>query len=125
MRGPLGIQQANIVSDLLSDLKQHSLSDRELVLRLPEALEAVKVLAAAKVPVLGWEGWIRHPDGTVGHSREHQGTVSVEQEAGEAFTDYVDRSLSSAQKSMIAAQEEWDRRAEVPGGQLYFCITPG
>jgi hypothetical protein len=113
------------VPDLLSDLKQHSLSDRELVLRLPEALEAVKALAAANVPVLGWEGWIRHPDGRVGHSREHQGTVSIEQEAGEAKTDYVDRSVSIAQKSMIAAQEEWDRRAEVPGGQLYFCITPG
>src|SRR5688572_14334894 len=124
MRGPLGMQQVSIVSDLPSDLMQSSLSDRELVLRLPEALAALKALAAGNLPVLGWEGWIRYPDGRVGHSRQHQGSVSLDRDPGETMPDYVQRSVGFARTTIIAAQDAWDQEPEVPGGQLYFCITP-
>ena len=124
MRGPLGMQQVSIVSDLLSRLMQDSLSDRELVLRLPEALAALEALATAQVPVLGWEGWIRYPDGRVGHSRQYQGTVSIDRDPGEAMTDYIQRSVSFTRTTIIADQDAWDREPEVPNGELYFCITP-
>jgi hypothetical protein len=26
---------------------------------------------------LGWEGWLRYPNGQVGHSAQHQGTVDL------------------------------------------------
>jgi len=38
--------------------------------------------------------------------------------------DYVQRSVGFARTTIIAAQDAWDQEPEVPGGQLYFCITP-
>lgn len=112
------------MADSLSDLQQHSLSDRELVLPLPEALAALEALASSRVPVLGWEGWIRYPDGRVGHSRQHQGSVSIDRDPGEALIDYVRRSIDLTRRTITLAQDSWDREPEIHGGQLYFCITP-
>lgn len=57
----------------LENLQQYSASTRELVLPLPLALEAIALMEQLKIPVFGWEGWIRLPGGRLGHSALHQG----------------------------------------------------
>ena len=114
----------SVESDLTFPFMQSSLSTRELVLRLPEALVVLEALAAAKVPVLGWEGWIRYPDGKVGHSREYQGTVSIDRNPGEALSDYVQRSVSFARQTIIDSRDAWDRELRFRAGNSISASLP-
>ena len=101
----------------ISELQAKSASDRELVLPLAAALEALRLFEQAGTYALGWEGWLRYPDGRLGHSAKHQGTAfelasPVEQHAW----------LS---RTMLQSQTEHDAHPEVPGSELLFCITAG
>gem|GEM_PF-4720331 len=40
-------------------------------------ITALQMLEAAGAPLLGWEGWLRYPDGTLGHADKYQGTVDT------------------------------------------------
>ena len=94
-------------------LQQYSASHRELVLSLPKALEALAAYEAKGVKVQGWEGWLRYPDGRLGHSRVHQGTAGGPWERPDLA------------RTMQEAQAEHDREPERPGTELLFSITAG
>ncbi len=73
--------------------------------------------------VIAWEGWIRYPDGRVGHSAKHQGSFDFQPEEGEPHLQAVQRAAEPAKQTIAEAKTEWDREPEVPGASLYFCIT--
>lgn len=100
----------------LSELQKKSASSRELVLPLPEATEALALLEQAGATLLGWEGWLRRPDGSLGHSARHQGTVDVTHlSRPEAY--------ALAMSTMQQSQSTHDSDPEVPSSELLFCIT--
>src|SRR5689334_16067045 len=63
---------------------EKSISQQEIVLPLTEALEAIDLLEARGLLILGWEGWVKTADGRVGHGSAPQGTVSLENLSVEA-----------------------------------------
>ncbi|QMV61854.1 hypothetical protein VUJ49_17730 [Pseudomonas berkeleyensis] len=102
----------------LENLQQYSASTRELVLPLPLALEAIALMEQLKIPVFGWEGWIRLPGGRLGHSALHQGT---------AFECAI---TTSSEYTWLkqTIQESYDLHQsppEAPSIELLFCITTG
>jgi hypothetical protein len=100
----------------LSELQAKSASINELVLPLPEAIAALGILEQSGDPLLGWEGWLRRPDGRLGHSARHQGTVDLSHlSPSEAY--------AFAKSTMQQSQAEHDSNPEVPGSELLFCIT--
>jgi hypothetical protein len=90
-----------------------SASDDELVLPYREALELVELARAARMLILGWEGWFRYPDGAVGHAT-YQGTVSLEDLT---FWEAADLVASTIREDYA----DWSR--EPHEEELLFCIT--
>jgi len=100
----------------LSELQAKSASSSELVLPLPEAIAALRLLEQSGDTLLGWEGWLRRPDGRLGYSARHQGTVDLSHMSpSEAY--------ALAKSTMQQSQAEHDSSPEVPGSELLFYIT--
>ncbi len=109
--------------DLLPEiLRSQSLSNREIVLPYEEVLQAVDILVKANWALLGWEGWEKDPEGRRGHSHI-MGTTTIEQELGEKWEDYVQRSARFCRATIEASQERWKREDIHPSRVLYFCLT--
>ena len=103
--------------DLLpAALAAGSLHESEIVLSHADALAAIDHLARTGRRILGWEGWLRWPDGRVGHSARHQGTVGLSGLGGSEAAAFCCEAIA-------LAQTEWDSSPEVPGASLYFCIA--
>jgi hypothetical protein len=102
---------------IIPELQRFSASVTELVLPLVQALEALEFFERAGVAVLGWEGWLRYSDGSLGHSSMHQGTALRHPAA-------TPQEYARLRESMETAQTEHLASPEVPGTQLLFCVTP-
>lgn len=100
---------------LPSDLASRSLSTREIVLCLDDAIAAVEHLARGAHRLEGWEGWVQLPGGGRARSLEHQGPFILPSDAGQAAARAIEQ--------MRGAQATWDRRPEYEGGRLYFCLV--
>ena len=59
------------------DIKKRSLSDLELVVEYIDAMELLDIYKNNSIKVLGWEGWLKYSDGSLGHSLRYQGTVDL------------------------------------------------
>jgi hypothetical protein len=103
---------------LLPDrFRRASISDREIVVPYELALEAVDILESQGILILGWEGWLVHPDGKRGHSGHHQGAVSLHDLSVAGAASLVRRTIN-------ASHQQWQQAPEAPGAQLFYCITP-
>ena len=93
-----------------------SISSREIVLPLAEALEAINLLESRGLLILGWEGWIKTADGRVGHGSAPQGTTSL---AGLPVSEAADW----CRRTIREEAATWT--SEHPGttDKLYFCLT--
>jgi hypothetical protein len=109
---------------LTKDLQAQSLSKREIVLPYREALQALDVLADANWAVLGWEGWVRYPDGRYGHAPNGMGTVMLDQADGEGWDAYVRRSARFCRDTIEVEQQLWNADPGHASLTLYFCLTP-
>jgi hypothetical protein len=94
-------------------ISQASASRNEFVLPYREALELIELARAARVMVLGWEGWLRRPDGTVGHAG-NQGTTSLDDLTPSEAADV-------AAATIREDYADWCR--EPRPEELLFCIT--
>lgn len=79
-------------------------------------MRALDLFQQQNVMVLGWEGWLRYPQGTVGHSRQHQGTIDLSAMSPQD-------AIATVRATIMLAQSEWHATPEVAGAELYFCIT--
>jgi hypothetical protein len=100
---------------LPSELASQSVSDTEIVLPFSAAIRALYVLAPVH-RVLGWEGWLRLPDGCLTHSMQHQGTADLSSLPSDGAARLCERTIT-------LAQETFDAAPELPGSTLLFCIT--
>ena len=116
--------------DLLPpDLKEQSLSDREIVLTLENASRAIEYLEAAQWAVAGWEPWLKLANGNHLHPIAGGSFAPEEQEDWAA---YVHRTAQLCRQVMKEEQALWNSGKNVlwkkgaPDGEeltLYFCLT--
>ena len=97
------------------ELALRSASPVEVVLPYRDALDAIRSLHSQGRGVAGWEGWIRTPDGRVGHGDAPGGaTLSA---MG------MDESARACSEQIQAAQSSWRGSSLHPDAELLFCIT--
>ena len=100
----------------LDAIAARSHSDSELVLSYADAMDVLATLEEESLRVMAWEGWVLYPNGTLGHSQKHQGTIELS-------------SLSASETTRLAkatiqeAYRDWHTDPEVRDGELLFCIT--
>ena len=100
----------------LTDLQRLSASQTELVLPYLRAVEALKILEATGATLMGWDGWLRYPDGSLCHSDMRQGTTDTsELSSSDAYI--------WANTTMGLAQKEHEQQNVTTGVKLLFCIT--
>lgn len=97
------------------ELKRMSISERELVFSYAHAIEALGLLGSKAVPLLGWEGWLRFPDGRLGHSSKHQGTDTLGLDSVDAYR--------WARDTIRASQQEHECLPKMLDTELLLCIT--
>ena len=103
--------------DLLPQvLRKQSLSHREIVLPYQQALEVLSVL-------VGWEGWVKYPDGRHGHTPGGVMGIEVARKARETWADYVERSAQLCRETMNREQQAWEANPEYAHLVLCFCLT--
>jgi hypothetical protein len=97
-------------------LRAFSISNREIVLPLAQALEAVDFLEQHAFVILGWEGWVKTADGRVGHGSA--GYLST-------FTGNltVAAAAADARATMQAGARDWQQKFGGTTDALHFCIT--
>ena len=100
----------------LEDIRSRSKSTSEMVVSYTDAMELVDIYKNNDTKILGWEGWIEHPDGTLGHSKEHQGTVDL------SSMDNLS-ALAFAKATIMQSHTEWEAKPEINDAVLLFCIT--
>ncbi|WP_213434583.1 MULTISPECIES: hypothetical protein [Lysobacteraceae] len=97
-------------------LRMRSISPREIVLPLADALEAIDYLESRSALILGWEGWVKAADGRVGHgSAGYLSTFTEHLSVAEAATD--------ARKTIQAGALDWQEKHGGGTDALHFCIT--
>lgn len=103
--------------DALEEVQKWSWSQRELVLSYQDVIKALKVFSLSGVRIAGWEGWLRYPDGRLGHSVRHQGTSDI-------LALSESESYALMLESINSSQLAWESEAEVEGAELLYCVTP-
>ena len=106
-----------------AELASRSLSGSELVLGYDDALDAIDLLAAARCLILGWEWWVRYPDGGLGHHPLYQGCDLRAQIEGESCTSYVREAGRVCRRTILQNHARWTRDPIPIGASLYYCIT--
>lgn len=97
------------------DLALRSASPVEVVLPYRDALDAIRIIHSKGMGVAGWEGWIRTPDGRVGHGDAPSGATLSR--LG------VDESARACSEQIQAAESSWRGSSLHPEAELLFCIT--
>jgi len=113
----------NELDVLPTELRDKSLSGREITLEYEDALSAIDLFIKNRWGLLGWDGWILLPDGKVTSSLDHQGTCPILKEETETWDEYTQTSAEFCRRTMEISQGSWNHKPEVEGGLLYFCLT--
>jgi len=99
----------------LEEILSRSASDNKIVLEYIDALELLYLFGNSNKEVLGWEGWIKYPDGSLGHSAKYQRTTDLSSMPNES-------AIALIQSSIMQAHSEWEEVPEVENAKLLFCI---
>ena len=97
-------------------LKDVSISQREIVLPMAEALEAIDLLESRGMQILGWEGWVKDIQGRVGHGSAPQGTGSLQELS-------VQEAANLCRATIPAHATQWAHDNPGSTDALHFCIT--
>lgn len=100
--------------EIPKELLTHSLSAHEIVLPYPDVIGIIHQPPRFGLRLLGWEGWLRYPDGRVGHSARHQGTNDLSEVSPAEAAELCVRSIEQAHA---------DATRQPEAGELYFCVT--
>jgi hypothetical protein len=100
----------------LADIKERSLSKNELIVTYIDAMELLEIFKSKSTKVLGWEGWLKYNDGSIGHSLMHQGTIDLSSMP-------IDSSIAITKQTIMQSYTEWQEKPEAENANLFFCIT--
>jgi hypothetical protein len=113
----------NEIHLLPDDLQRKSLASNEIVLPYADALQALAILEEARWIVLGWEPWLKYPNGS--HLHPLLGD-SFEREDEEDWITSVQRNARRYREILKEEQSHWDHGTfpdHDPSLILYFCLT--
>jgi hypothetical protein len=96
------------------ELALKSASPSEVVLPFRDANQALDTFARLGWRVLGWEGWIRTPDGAVGHGDAPHGTPDLSELTKE-------QAVALCRRTMHTAHAEWRGSDAYQGAELLFA----
>jgi hypothetical protein len=97
-------------------LRERSISQREIVLPLAQALEAIDHLESQGIQILGWEGWVKDEQGRIGHGNAPQGTMSLQK-----LSTHVAAQL--CRNTIQSDASQWMQDNSNASNSLHFCIT--
>lgn len=100
----------------LEDIESRSSSNNEMVVEYIDAMELLYIYEKNQIKVLGWEGWIKYPNGSLGHSKRYQGTTDLS-------TMPIFSAISLMKSTIIQAHSESEEKPEVENAILLFGIT--
>ena len=100
----------------LEDIKSRSASPEEIVVNYTDAMELLYIFENDNTKVLGWEGWVKHQDGSLGHSQKYQGTTDLSHMSNAS-------AIALTKSTIMQAHTEWEEIPEVNDAELLFCIT--
>ncbi|MDX3775754.1 hypothetical protein QE250_16700 [Chromatiaceae bacterium AAb-1] len=106
----------NQIDLLPPSLREQSISQREIVLPLAAALDAIDFIESQRIQILGWEGWIKDAHGRIGHSSAPQGTISLEDLT-------VHEAVQLCRVTMQSEAAQWAQDNPDTTDTLHFCIT--
>ena len=112
----LDLEKTTFALMALEDIKSRSASDREIVVEYMDAMEILDIFDWNRTKVLGWEGWIKYPNGQLGHSQKHQGTTDLSNMPNKA-------AIALTKCTIMQANTEWEEKPEIENATLLFCIT--
>ena len=98
------------------DIKNRSESKSEIVVCYTDAMELLYIFESQSTQVLGWEGWLKYQNGTLGHSLKYQGTTDLSLMP-------TSSAIALVKSSIMQAHSEWQEKPEVVNADLLFCIT--
>jgi len=98
------------------DIKNRSEFDREIVVNYIDSMELLDIYEQNSTRVLGWEGWLKHSNGSLGHSLKYQGTTDLSAMP-------IASAISLVKCTIMQAHTEWEEKPEVKNAELLFCIT--
>jgi hypothetical protein len=105
------------LSVLPQNLASKSISVREVVLPLVAALLAIDVLEALGFHILGWEGWVKSADGSVGHgSAGRYSSMSLDELNPSEAATFTRQGITEDAAS-------WESANIGTTDVLHFCIT--
>lgn len=103
--------------DLLPlSLRELSISDKEIVLPLQAALEAINFFESQQIKILGWEGWVKDAQGRVGHGSAPQGTVSLDHLP-------LKEAINLCRSTIVSESAQWEVDNKGTDDVLHFCLT--
>ena len=105
-------------------LARRSLSSREPVFTLGDAIEALAIYHEQAIGMWGWEAWALHSDGRHGHYPAGVIGLSIERQSGESWSEFVARSVDACRTTIVGSAREWGDDARARGVAMYFCLTP-
>jgi hypothetical protein len=97
-------------------IAKKSISRKEVVLPMDEALAAIGIFESKGIRVLGWEGWVQTAEGQVGHGNAPQGTSNLSSFNVEAAAEICKRTITT--DALL-----WRQQNPEATESLYFCIT--
>jgi hypothetical protein len=103
--------------DLLPEsLRELSISEKEIVLPLPAALEAIDFFAYRKIQILGWEGWVKDAQRRIGHDSAPQGAVSLEDLS-------IEEAITLCRSTILSEATNWEKDNQGTSDILHICFT--
>jgi len=100
----------------LEDIKSRSESTDEIVVNYTDAMELLYIYEKNNTKVIGWEGWVKHSNGSVGHSEKYQGTTDLSHMSNSS-------AIALTKSTIMQSHTEWEEKPEVENAELLFCIT--
>ena len=100
----------------LNEIESRSASKDEIFVEYMDAMELLHIFVENNTRVLGWEGWIMFPDGSLGPSQKYQGTTDLSAMPNSS-------AIALAKSTIMQAHAEWEEKPEVENAVLLFCIT--
>jgi hypothetical protein len=98
------------------DIKSRSVSDNEIIVEYIDAMEILDIFERNRTKVLGWQGIIMYPNGSLGGSEKHQGTTDLS-------TMPIMSAIAFTKWTIMQSHTEWEEKPERENATLLFCIT--
>lgn len=100
----------------LEEIISRSSSNEEIVVEYMDAMELLDIYEKNNTKVLGWEGWVKYIDGSLGHSGKYQGTTDLSTMPNQS-------AIALTKSTIMQAHTEWEEKPEFENATLLFCIT--